>query len=98
MADRSRRAFLRQMATVLAFLGFYTPANVSGAQSLHWRTGGRSIFRCFLIAPMSAVAAAVDAADETVTQNVAEQGGIWKPDVIRAFHEAPWLDAAGRLR
>ncbi|MCX5685104.1 MAG: hypothetical protein NT049_15680, partial [Planctomycetota bacterium] len=31
--------------TVLAFLGFYTPSNVAGAQSLHWRTGGRSIFR-----------------------------------------------------
>jgi hypothetical protein len=22
------------------------------------------------------------------------QGGLWKPDVIRAFHETPWLDAA----
>jgi len=22
------------------------------------------------------------------------QGGIWKPDVIQAFHETPWLDAA----
>ena len=32
-------------ATVLAFLGFYTPSTVAGAQSLHWRTGGRSIFR-----------------------------------------------------
>lgn len=31
--------------TVLAFLGFYTPANVVGAQSLHWRSGGPSIFR-----------------------------------------------------
>jgi hypothetical protein len=32
-------------ATVLAFFGFYTPANVAGAQSLHWRSGGRSVFR-----------------------------------------------------
>lgn len=32
-------------ATVLAFVGCYTPAKVLGAQSLHWRSGGRSIFR-----------------------------------------------------
>jgi hypothetical protein len=67
----------------------------------------------FLIALLGAAPAAVAAADGTVTENVAEQGGawtlapgpktegvvflqggIWKPDVIRAFHETPWLDAA----
>lgn len=31
--------------TILAFLGVYTPANVAGAQSLHWRSGGQSVFR-----------------------------------------------------
>ena len=30
---------------MLAFLGFYTPSKVAGAQSLHWRSGGRSVFR-----------------------------------------------------
>ena len=40
-----RTADAADAETVLAFLGFYTPANVEGAQSLHWRSGGRSIFR-----------------------------------------------------
>lgn len=31
--------------TVLAFLGLYTPGKIAGAQSLHWRSGGRSVFR-----------------------------------------------------
>ncbi len=31
--------------TVLAFLGLHTPSTIPGAQSLHWRTGGSSIFR-----------------------------------------------------
>ena len=44
-APMVRTADSADAATVLAFLGFYTPANVEGAQSLHWRCGGRSIFR-----------------------------------------------------
>jgi hypothetical protein len=40
-----RTADTADASTVLAFLGFYTPANVLGAQSLHWRSGGRSVFR-----------------------------------------------------
>ena len=40
-----RTADSADAATVLAFLGLYTPVNVEGAQSLHWRSGGRSIFR-----------------------------------------------------
>lgn len=31
--------------TVLAFLGLYSPSYATGAQSLHWRSGGRSVFR-----------------------------------------------------
>jgi hypothetical protein len=44
-APMVRTADSADAATALAFLGFYTPANVEGAQSLHWRSGGRSIFR-----------------------------------------------------
>jgi hypothetical protein len=44
-APMVRTADSAEAATSLAFLGFYTPANVEGAQSLHWRSGGRSIFR-----------------------------------------------------
>jgi hypothetical protein len=40
-----RTADAAAASTVLAFLGFYTPSNVTGAQSLHWRSGGASIFR-----------------------------------------------------
>ncbi len=31
--------------TVLAFLGLWSPSNVPGARALHWRSGGRSVFR-----------------------------------------------------
>lgn len=41
--------------TVLAFLGLYTPSTVAGAQSLHWRTGGRSVFRAAEIRGQSKV-------------------------------------------
>jgi hypothetical protein len=44
-APMVRTADCADAATVLAFLGLHTPANVVGAQSLHWRSGGRSIFR-----------------------------------------------------
>jgi hypothetical protein len=44
-APMVRTADSADAATVLAFLGFYTPANVEGAQSLHWCSGGRSVFR-----------------------------------------------------
>ena len=40
-----RTADVADGTTVLAFMGFYTPSIVPGAQSLHWRTGGHSIFR-----------------------------------------------------
>lgn len=40
-----RTADSAEAVTVLAFLGFYTPSSVEGAQSLHWRSGGRSVFR-----------------------------------------------------
>jgi hypothetical protein len=40
-----RTADTAEASTVLAFLGCYTPSNVAGAQSLHWRSGGASIFR-----------------------------------------------------
>jgi len=40
-----RTADTADAETVLAFLGFYAPAQVAGAQSLHWRSGGRSVFR-----------------------------------------------------
>jgi hypothetical protein len=40
-----RTADAAESTTVLAFLGLYTPAKVAGAQSLHWRSGGRSVFR-----------------------------------------------------
>ena len=45
-------------ATVLAFLGLYTPSKVTGAQSLHWRSGGRSVFRGVEIKGRSNVAPA----------------------------------------
>lgn len=44
-APMVRTADAADATTVLAFLGFYTPQNVEGAQSLHWRSGGRSVFR-----------------------------------------------------
>ena len=44
--------------TVLAFLGLYTPAKVAGAQSLHWRSGGRSVFRGVEIKGRSSVSPA----------------------------------------
>jgi hypothetical protein len=44
-APMVRTADAADATTMLAFLGFYTPANVEGAQSLHWRSGGRSVFR-----------------------------------------------------
>ena len=44
-APMVRTAEHAEARTVVAFLGFYTPANVVGAQSLHWRSGGRSVFR-----------------------------------------------------
>ncbi len=44
-APMVRTADTADAETVLAFLGFYTPVNVSRAQSLHWRSGGRSVFR-----------------------------------------------------
>ncbi len=31
--------------TILGFLGFYTAGSASGATALHWRCGGRSVFR-----------------------------------------------------
>lgn len=40
-----RTADSPEAATVLAFLGLYTPSEVRGAQSLHWRSGDRSVFR-----------------------------------------------------
>ncbi len=40
-----RTADAADAGTVLAFLGFYNPPKVLGAQSLHWRSGGRSVFR-----------------------------------------------------
>ena len=40
-----RTADTVEAETVLAFLGFYNPRQVVGAQSLHWRSGGRSVFR-----------------------------------------------------
>jgi len=40
-----RTADSADAATVLGFLGLYTPSKVTGAQSLHWRSGGRSVFR-----------------------------------------------------
>jgi len=40
-----RTADTADAETVLAFLGLYTPREVSGAQALHWRCGGRSFFR-----------------------------------------------------
>ncbi len=40
-----RTADAANAETVLAFLGLYNPRQVLGAQSLHWRCGGRSIFR-----------------------------------------------------
>jgi hypothetical protein len=44
-APMVRTADSADATTVLAFLGFHTPGNVQGAQSLHWRSGGRSVFR-----------------------------------------------------
>ncbi len=44
-----------EAGTVLAFLGLYNPSNVMGAQSLHWRSGGRSVFRSVEIHGRSAV-------------------------------------------
>lgn len=40
-----RTADADDASTIIAFLGIYTPANVAGAQSLHWRCGGASVFR-----------------------------------------------------
>lgn len=44
-APMIRTADSADASTVLAFLGFYTPSKVLGAQSLEWRCGGKSIFR-----------------------------------------------------
>lgn len=57
-APMVRTADTADAATVLAFLGFYTPSNVEGAQSLHWRSGGRSVFRGVEIRGRSSVAPA----------------------------------------
>jgi hypothetical protein len=40
-----RTADAAEARTILAFLGLYTPSNVAGAQSLHWRSGGDSVLR-----------------------------------------------------
>jgi hypothetical protein len=40
-----RTADTAQADTVLAFLGLLAPNNVPGATALHWRCGGRSVFR-----------------------------------------------------
>ncbi len=40
-----RTADTAQADTVLAFLGLLAPNNVPGVQALHWRCGGRSVFR-----------------------------------------------------
>ncbi len=40
-----RTADSADAATVLAFLGLYTPPDVTGAQSLLWRSGAPSVFR-----------------------------------------------------
>jgi hypothetical protein len=50
-----RAADTAEAGTVLAFLGFYNPSKVMGAQSLHWRCGGRSVFRGVEIHGRSAV-------------------------------------------
>ncbi|MBN2506460.1 MAG: hypothetical protein JXQ71_07185 [Verrucomicrobia bacterium] len=44
-APMVRTADAAGASTVLAFLGLHTPARVEGAQSLHWRCGGDSVFR-----------------------------------------------------
>jgi hypothetical protein len=53
-----RTADTADAATTLAFLGLYTPASVAGAQSLHWRCGGASLFRGVEIQGRQAVAPA----------------------------------------
>ncbi|MBI5385098.1 MAG: hypothetical protein HZA90_10470 [Verrucomicrobia bacterium] len=49
-----RTADSADAATVLAFCGLWAPANLINAFALHWRSGGRSVFRAveFLHAPM----------------------------------------------
>jgi hypothetical protein len=53
-----RTADVAEATTVLAFLGLHTPAKVAGAQSLHWRSGGRSVFRGVEIKGRSSVSPA----------------------------------------
>ncbi len=40
-----RTADTADAETVLAFLGLWAPSNIPGVRALHWRCGGRSIFR-----------------------------------------------------
>ncbi|MBM4017046.1 MAG: hypothetical protein FJ288_01755 [Planctomycetes bacterium] len=40
-----RTALAADADTVLAFLGLLVPTDVPGVQALHWRCGGRSVFR-----------------------------------------------------
>jgi len=40
-----RTAETAEADTVLAFLGLLAPSDVPGVQALHWRCGGRSVFR-----------------------------------------------------
>jgi hypothetical protein len=53
-----RTADAADATTVLAFLGLYTPSTVAGAQSLHWRSGGASVFRSVEIHGRGSVAPA----------------------------------------
>jgi len=40
-----RTADVAEADTILAFVGLLAPNNVPGVQALHWRCGGRSVFR-----------------------------------------------------
>ncbi|MEI7729791.1 MAG: glycosyl hydrolase family 28-related protein [Verrucomicrobiota bacterium] len=40
-----RTADTAEAETILAFLGLFAARDIAGAQALHWRSGGRSVFR-----------------------------------------------------
>jgi hypothetical protein len=48
-----RTADTAEADTVLAFLGLLAPSNVPGTTALHWRCGGRSVFRAVEVSKQS---------------------------------------------
>ena len=69
LAPLVRTADAADADTVLSFLGLYTPGEVPGVSALHWRCGGRSVFR--------AVEIRVPAARATPVLITGHGGGNW---------------------